>query len=87
MYLGFSTLHTIGDVNNYKGSGKDWNEHLKVYGNDVTTIILKYFDEYSEKECMKYCLSLSKRHNIVKSKHWANLKPEDGGVATGGHGI
>jgi hypothetical protein len=71
-YLGFTKL----DPFTYKGSGKYWNSHLKVHGNDVTTAIL--FQSQSKSDIKPIGLQYSKLWNIVESTEWANLKPEDG---------
>ena len=71
-YLGFTKL----DPFTYKGSGKYWNSHLKVHGNNVTTAIL--FQSQSKSDIKPIGLQYSKLWNIVESTEWANLKPEDG---------
>lgn len=65
------------DVYKYKGSGKHWKRHLKKHGNDVTTEIYAQFEETDPKleEC---ALKFSEDNNIVESKEWANMKPENG---------
>ena len=60
----------------YKGSGIHWQRHIKLHGNDVTTLWFQLFtDETSIKE---FALNFSEVNNIVDSTEWANLKPEDG---------
>lgn len=67
---------TRDDPFNYCGSGKYWNNHLRIHGNDVSTEILgRYFDE---DECKQAALDFSIKHNIVESRDWANLKLESG---------
>ena len=63
----------------YKGSGTFWNRHLAVHGYDVTTEIIGYFTD--EVLCKHIALDFSVKHDIVKSRDWANLKFEklDGG--------
>lgn len=67
----------------YKGSGKYWKQHIKKYGYNVTTEILK---ECSSKEEVKYWGEYyTNLWNVVSSNEWANLKPEtgDGGSIKG----
>jgi hypothetical protein len=60
----------------YKGSGIVWTRHLKKYGTDITTTILK---ECRDNEEVKYWGSYySTLWNIVEDPAWANLKPEEG---------
>lgn len=71
-YLG----KTVKDPLNYYGSGLHWIRHLKCHGKDVSTI---WCQLYTDKETLvSTALSLSELHNIVESKEWANLKPENG---------
>lgn len=77
-YLG----KTKYDPHRYKGSGIIWVPHIKKYGYDVTTEILK---ECQTDEELKYWgLYYSTLWNIVEEKDekgkktWANLKPESG---------
>lgn len=60
----------------YKGSGVYWRRHLKIHGNDVTTIWLQLFTTYHE--LIDYAVTFSATHNIVESTEWANLIPETG---------
>jgi hypothetical protein len=71
-YLG----HTKQNPFFYKGSGKLWKKHIAEFGYVVTTEILL------KTECM-HCLRetglfFSRIFDIVKSKDWANLIPEQG---------
>lgn len=69
----------------YKGSGKVWMRHLLKHGNNVTTL---WYEMFTDKEQLtKYALQFSKENNIVESKEWANLKPEDGLWGGGVKGI
>lgn len=73
---------TVKDPKKYKGSGMYWLNHLKIHGNDVTTIWCQLFETYQE--LIDYCDAFSKENNIVESKDqygnkiWANLVPETG---------
>jgi len=69
----------------YKGSGKYWLRHLLKYGNNVTTVWYQLFTDINELK--EYALNFSKEQNIVESKEWANLKPEDGLRGGGVKGI
>jgi hypothetical protein len=71
-YLG----HTKQNPFFYRGSGKLWKKHIAEFGYTVTTEILL------KTECM-HCLRetglfFSRIFDIVKSKDWANLIPEQG---------
>lgn len=68
---------TTQDPFKYKGSGIYWKRHIEKYGYDVNTEILGTFVNKSE-ELVEKALKFSKDNNIVKSKQWANLKPENG---------
>lgn len=71
-YLG----KTVGDPFKYKGSGKYWKSHLKIHGDDVTTVILLQTE--SKEELRETGLFFSKLWNIVQSDDWANLTEEEG---------
>ena len=72
MYFG----KTVSNPESYAGSGVYWNRHLEKHGNDVSTVWTKPFTD--KKELVKYALDYSKKHNIVESSNYANLKDEDG---------
>ena len=67
---------TVQDPYSYTGSGKHWKNHIKVHGNDVTTTWAQLFT--TESTIREYALQFSKENNIVESKEWANLTPENG---------
>jgi len=71
----------------YLGSGKHWRRHLKVHGKDIDTLEVWEFTNIDE--CEKFALDFSKKNNIVESKDWANLRPENGrdGRAPGSPGL
>jgi len=71
-YLG----KTIQNPFKYKGSGKHWGYHIKKHGYDVDTEIL--LETTNETELISAGLYYSALWNVVKSKEWANLKPEAG---------
>ena len=60
----------------YLGSGKYWRRHLKVYGKEIDTISVWEFTD--PVLCEKFALDFSQKNNIVESKEWANLRPENG---------
>jgi hypothetical protein len=72
-YLGKTTSP---DPHKYTGSGRKWKPHIKKHGYDVTTEILKECQSKEEVKCWgKYYSDL---WDVVNSKDWANLKPEEG---------
>lgn len=72
-YLGKTSAK---DPCKYRGSGKYWLKHLKKYGYDYSTEILK--ECQSNDEIKYWGLYYSNLWNVVESKEWANLKPETG---------
>ena len=68
--------HVGCDPHKYKGSGTYWRHHLRVHGNDVTTIWSHLFN--SKSELVNYAITFSHKNNITESNDWANLKPENG---------
>jgi len=78
-YFGKTTLK---DPVKYKGSGLYWKYHLREHGNNVSTIWYQLFDSYES--LYNYADKFSKENNIVESKEWANLIPENG---LGGGGL
>ena len=67
---------TKKDPIKYLGSGTRWTRHLKVHGNDISTIILGKYKTL--KGLKKSGIKYSKKFNVVKSRKWANLIPEEG---------
>jgi len=60
----------------YKGSGKQWKDHIKQYGYDVDTfILLETTDPILIEQMGRYYSSL---WNVVESADWANMRPESG---------
>lgn len=78
-YLGY----TKKDPYKYKGSGVLWLKHLKKYGFDITTEILKECKD--KKEVNVWGVYFSDFYDVVKSREWANMKKEecDGGDMRG----
>jgi hypothetical protein len=72
-YLG----KTTSNPHKYKGSGTYWKRHLRVHGNLVETEIIKECQTHQEiQEWGRY---YSELWDIVASKEWANMRPEEGG--------
>lgn len=71
-YLG----QTKRNPETYRGSGKRWNNHLNVHGNDVTTEIL--FETDDKAALAEKGLYYSKLWNIVEDYNWANIVVENG---------
>lgn len=68
---------TTKDIETYKGSGKYWLRHISKYGKDKV-ITLEYWEFDNQEECTKFALKYSEDNNIVESKEWANIIPENG---------
>jgi len=71
-YLG----QTQKDPYEYKGSGKYWLRHLDKHGDDVSTEIL--YVASSMEDLQQVGMEYSEKWNIVESKEFANLIPENG---------
>jgi hypothetical protein len=79
---------TAKDPLKYNGSGVYWTDHFKKHGKDKV-ITLWVSEPYIDKDTIvEVALSFSKEHNIVESKDWANIKPENGldGAPSGPNG-
>ena len=72
-YLG----KTSKDPYTYPGSGVDWKAHLKEYGIDHSTEIIKECN--SNQELSEWGRYYSKLWNVAESNEWANRIPETGG--------
>ena len=60
----------------YKGSGKLWERHLKKHGNEITTeLLLETENEDTFKTVAK---QKSMELDVANSADWANLRPEEG---------
>ena len=70
----------------YPGSGIRWKLHYKKHGKQhIKTLEIWGFDD--QKLCTEFALKFSEENNIVESKEWANLTPEngsDGGITRKG---
>lgn len=67
---------TNRDPVSYKGSGLYWKEHLKIHGNDVTTLWHQLFED--QQSLIDYSINFSRENQITESINWANLKDENG---------
>ena len=69
---------TTRDPLKYKGSGKHWLRHLKKHGRKhiITTQVFGPFT--NSIAISEFALAFSRYNNIVESKDWANMKPENG---------
>lgn len=74
-YLCYSTKEGKA-FDNYLGSGKKWREHLKEYGNDISTQVLFQTENYREFREFATKKSLELQVNI--SEEWLNMRPETG---------
>lgn len=72
-YLGQTSAN---DPHKYPGSGVYWKHHLKKYGYDYNTELLK--ECQTKEEVKKYGTYYSNLYNILESDEWANLKIEQG---------
>lgn len=64
------------DVEKYHGSGSHWKNHIAKYGRyNVKTLQIWEFN--SVDDAKHFALDFSEKQNIVESKEWANLVPED----------
>jgi len=73
------------DVYKYLGSGTYWQRRFNKHGID-NVITLGYYIFEDQEKATKFALDFSEYHNIVESKEWANLVPENakgGGSKTG----
>lgn len=73
-YLGKTTAK---DPHKYAGSGADWKTHLKEYGADYTTEIIR--ECQTNRELYEWGKHYSNLWNVVESTEWANRIPETGG--------
>lgn len=73
-YLGKTTRNPY----KYLGSGKHWIRHYKKHGKEHI-ITLWVSEVFTDKSLLtEFSLFVSEEYNIVNSKEWANLKPENG---------
>ena len=73
------------DPYKYNGSGKHWTRHIKKHGKEHI-VTLWVSDLYYDTSIIDVALKFSMDNDIVNSKEWANLIPEnglDGGSKTG----
>ena len=63
------------DVESYSGSGIYWVRHLKEH--KVKPITLQVVSFLKEEAAVNFALEFSNKNDIVESKGWANLMPEN----------
>lgn len=68
---------TTNDPYTYLGSGKYWLNHIRKHGKDYVKTLEVYSFE-NQAECSEFAMRFSEENNIVESKNWANLAPENG---------
>lgn len=71
-YLG----QTVQNPFEYEGSGKVWTNHIKKHSYNVHTEVIGIFD--SKEQLKEAGIFYSHIWNVVESKEWANLIPEEG---------
>lgn len=81
-YFGKTICHfTKEDLQKkYHGSGIHWRNHLNKHGDTVSMEIYQIcsLNELDDDYVVPIALKFSEENNIVKSKEWANQKPENG---------
>lgn len=72
----------------YSGGGKHWKLHLKKHGKEqVETVwVSEVYTVDKIHELVDFALFFSDFNNIVESKEWANMRPENGLDGGGTHG-
>lgn len=80
-YFGKTTRFSSEDIldNKYIGSGKNWLEHIKEFGADIS---MQIYWEGLEEDVYPVASKFSNVNNIVESDIWANMIPETG-LSTG----
>jgi hypothetical protein len=69
---------TTQDPLKYKGSGVHWSRHLKKHGRKYV-ITTNVFGPFTNSIAIsEFALAFSRYNNIVESKDWANIEPENG---------
>jgi hypothetical protein len=68
---------TTQDPYKYPGSGIHWIRHIKLHGKEHI-VTLWVSELYYDTSIVEPALHFSEENNIVESKEWANLKPENG---------
>ena len=65
------------DPYKYNGSGKVWTRHIKKHGKEHI-VTLWVSELYYDTSIVEVALKFSADNDIVKSKEWANIDPENG---------
>lgn len=71
-YLGFTERNPYV----YNGSGKHWKRHIAKHGKHIWTNVV--FQSETKEQIKEIGLYFSNLWNVVESKNWANMKPEEG---------
>jgi hypothetical protein len=76
-YFGKTTIYFTQEElqKYYHGSGKEWNQHLKEFGDDVT---MEIYGIYNLDDIENKALTFSLINDIVESDLWANMILENG---------
>ena len=61
----------------YNGSGSHWRSHIKKHGKEHI-VTLWVSEPYTDTSITEFALKFSIENDIVNSKEWANLIPENG---------
>lgn len=69
---------TKSDPYKYKGSGKEWTNHIKIHGNKHIKTIWVSEPFTDESRLIEFATFMSEELDIVKSDKWANLIIENG---------
>lgn len=77
LYFGRTFCSTLDEVEKYPGSGKYWIRHLKCHGFKINTLCVWEFEDEQLEEAGVFALMFSEENDIVNSKKWANLRPEN----------
>lgn len=77
LYFGKTTGTEKYLLEEYKGGGSRWNNHIRKHGKEFVETI--WYCLFTEKdELVKFALMCSEQWDIVSSESWANLRLEDG---------
>ena len=68
---------TTQDPYKYKGSGEYWKSHINKHGKEHI-VTLWVSELYYDTSIVEVALKFSADNDIVNSKEWANLEPENG---------
>ena len=69
---------TIKEPFKYNGSGSEWSRHLTEYGNDISTIWLRKFENENDPRLEKMARRISNELDIIESDKFTNKVIEKG---------